>query len=154
MFPKVICIEILFEELEVVGNVQLQSQGFAGATDKKEYEIVVQTFKHRVRSKILHAVAVDHLSNYTSPMGLVGVHNKLAGKRYKLPDRKFEDRGEVNLLIGTDYYYDIVHSGQVNEDGLIPIPTIYGYILSGQLQSSESGADVKVVTIRLRPNKR
>ena len=132
---------------EVVGHVQLQLQGFTGVTDKQEYEVVALTFKHRMRRRTLHAVVVDQLPNYKSPVGLNEVHEKLAEKRYKLADPKYEDKGGINLLIGADHYYDIVHSGYVREDGLILIPTIYGYVLSGQFQSPGAGVNVEVVTI-------
>ena len=132
---------------KAVGQVQLQLQGFTGAIEMKDYEVVALSFRHKARVRSLCAVVVDQLPIYKSPVGLKGVHKRLEKKGYGLADPKIALQGEIDLLIGADHYYDIVHAGYVRDEGVVLIPTIYGYALSGQFRAPDDGTNVEVVTI-------
>ena len=55
------------------------------------------------------------------------------------------------MLIGADHYYDIVHAGYVREQGVVLLPGIYSYALSGQFNAPDDGANVEVVTMLKLP---
>ena len=132
---------------EVCGHEELGLKGFTGTSKPKSYEIVKLFYNHRGVSKSLTAVVVEELPTH-SVKGLVSPWiRKLRKRGFKLADSKLQGNGDIHLLIGADYYYDIVHPGYKREGSLILIPTIRGYMLSGTCHNRVNDTAVDVVTI-------
>ncbi|MCP4254976.1 MAG: hypothetical protein GY775_16540 [Candidatus Scalindua sp.] len=53
----------------------------------------------------------------------------------------------MDMLIGVDNYYNIVHPGFIKEGSLVLIPTKCGYALSGSYKGTSNEAQVEIVTI-------
>ena len=122
-------------------------QGFTGTNAPKLYDVVKVFYTYHGATKSLTAVVVEDLPTH-SVKGIVSPQLKnLRKKGIKLADSKLQGNGEIQMLIGADYYYSIVHPGYKREDDLILIPTIRGYMLSGTCQHKDGDTNVDVVTI-------
>ena len=68
-----------------------------------------------------HYVSAEIRSNLTA----------LKKKGFKLADPELADnRNKIELLMGADYYYDLVHPGYHREGTLILLPTKQGYAVT------------------------
>lgn len=128
------------------GREKLQLRAFLSSSEE-EYEIVELSYQHRHRLRTMRAVVVEELPEYKPGEGLEEHVCKLKERGFKLADHEVTDRESIDMLIGGDYYYDLVHSGYQREGSLVLIPTIYGYTLSGKYQSSCNKANVEMVTV-------
>ena len=64
-----------------------------------------------------------------------------------LADPNIETNMNISLLIGGDYYYDIVHPGYEVEGTIVLLPTICGYALSGTHKNKEQNTQVEVISV-------
>lgn len=55
--------------------------------------------------------------------------------------------GPLDILIGADYCYKLVHPGYEMEGNLILLLTRYGYALSGSCKDKETSGQVELVTV-------
>ena len=112
---------------EVCGHEKLGLQGFTGTNKPKLYKVVKLFYNRHGITKSLTAVVVEKLPKH-SIKGLVNPKIKDLHKRgIRLADSRLQGNGVIQILIGADHYYDIVHPGYKREGNLIFIPTIRGY---------------------------
>ncbi|XP_055589056.1 uncharacterized protein LOC129741357 [Uranotaenia lowii] len=59
-----------------------------------------------------------------------------------LADPEFHERGEIDMLIGAEYYLDLLRTGQhkVSEDGPTMQETVFGWILAGRIPESKGSS--------------
>ena len=64
-----------------------------------------------------------------------------------LADPELHKDNQISLLIGGDYYYDLINPGYIREGTLLLIPTICGYALAGTHTNKTENTQVEVVLI-------
>lgn len=133
-------------EHTIVGAETLQLQGFTGVLDKRTYSLAKVSYIYRGRKYSFKCVVVDSLPEYQTAIGAKGVESALRRKGIKISDPVGHTK-VVDILLGADYYYTIVHPGYKRECGVIIIPTKFGYSLSGKVVSPQSEALVDIVSV-------
>ena len=129
------------------GFEELQLQGFTKISDPKNYEVVTLQYTYHGRNFPLSAVVVDSLPNHGLQNSAKNLIKRLQNKGFRLADTQLIGSGEVQMLIGADYYYDIVHPGYIREGSIVLLPTIRGYALSGAYSTPNTTTKVDMVTI-------
>jgi len=122
--------------LKTIEHQMMIINTLTGRQPEQNYEVVdipIQTLKGDIMMK---GVVVDTLPTQRYEQGIVKKLVQIS-KRFKLADCDLSNNGNVNfeLLVGADYYWDIVtNDSPINagEDYRL-IPTIFGYVLSGKL---------------------
>lgn len=133
-------------EHTVVGHETLQLQGFTGVLDKKTYPLAEVSYKFRGKPYSFICVVVERLPEYRTAVGAKGIERALKRKGIKIAD-PIGDSKLVDILLGADYYYTVVHPGYKRVCGAIILPTRFGYSLSGKVVSPQSEALVDTVSV-------
>ena len=118
-----------------------------GARQKPEKRDLVEFQVGRDgKSKKLQTYVQDYIC---SPLGCQEVEKSiLAGHKHlnglKIIDTFENDEKSIDILIGLDYYYDIVLPNYVKgREGPTAIETIFGYILGGPIEQRDQGRGAK-----------
>ena len=131
-----------------VGQETMSLEGFLDVKDSKQYDIASLNFIRKGRKCQLEAVIVDKIPGHQAPLGLQKDINKFQSAGLKLADPTLTTEKDIQILIGVDYYYEIVHPGYRREGTVILIPTICGYALSGvHRDKTNDNTQIEVVSI-------
>lgn len=136
------------DELEhsIVGAENLQLQGFTGTLERQSYPVAQVSYIYRKNRYYFTCIVVDVLPEYQTAIGAKGIERALRRKGYKISD-PVSDSKTVDILLGADHYYSVVHSGYKRECGVVILPTKFGYCLSGRVVSPQSEALVDTVSV-------
>ena len=131
-----------------LGQETLQLEGFTGGIDSQKYDVVELCYLYRRKQYALRTVVVDKLPNHYVSSEIRSNLTALKKRGFKLADPELaENRNKIELLVGADYYYDLVHPGYHREDTLILLPTKQGYAVTGSYAASSQETQVEVVTV-------
>ena len=118
------------------GTERMNLNGFVSKKEESDYELVTLFIPYRGKTISLNAVVVDELPDYTKQFALRKALDTFKLEGIKLADSQFslpkERKAAIELLIGVDNYYNIVHPGYERRGDLILLPTIAGYVLTGK----------------------
>ena len=128
----------------IVGHDSLKLVGFLGETDKREYPVAEVTYKYRGKDHALHCVVVENLPEHKI-QGIQGVERALKKRNIFLSDPMGD--ANIDILIGADHYYDVVHTGFKRVNDITLIPTKFGYCLSGRIKGIATATQVDTVSI-------
>ena len=131
-----------------IGQETLQLEGFTGGIESQKYDVVELCYLYRRKEYNLRAVVVDNLpSHYVSPeINPHLVSLKQRGMKLADPDIANNQR-QIEMLVGADYYYNIVHPGYHREGTLILLPTKQGYAVTGSYAAPSRETQVEVITV-------
>ena len=129
------------------GTEKLTLHGFTGTKEPKEYLIVALKYKHRGKYRRITAVVVDELPEHKAASSLEVELTSLKRRGYKLADPSLTQNAQLDLLLGADQYYDIVHPGYERVGSLVLIPTRFGYALSGTYAANPTVAKTEIITV-------
>lgn len=129
------------------GWEELRLQGFTKVNEPVKYEVVTIFYKYHSNTYPLTVVVVDSLPKHGATVELKAKLRNLKRKGVKLADPLITETGDIEMLIGADFYYSIVHPGYIREGNLILLPTICGYAISGTYTATNTNTVVEMVTI-------
>ena len=125
--------------LRSLGYERLVIGTLAGRQPEKQFEVVEMVLKRDAAAVILKGIVVDELPRQKFSTGVVNKVMKLQRER-KMACTSIGMDGVVDfeLLVGADFYWDIVDPGQhvIMREDVHLVPTYYGYVLSGKVGSS------------------
>lgn len=109
--------------------------------------------KGQVKVNVFSSISLEMVSinayilkNITAdiPSYKINNSNKEILSTIKLADPKFNVAGSVDLLLGADIVWSILKNGKVplNTSGLFAINSMFGWIISGQLNSSSASSNI------------
>ena len=122
-------------------------QGFTGSKESQQYDIASISYKYKGREYTLKAVVTDKIPQHNSHKGLEVDIRRLKNMNCHLADPNLTENTPITILIGGDYYYDLVHPGYERDGTLILLPTICGYALTGTRKTKEVNTQVEVITV-------
>jgi hypothetical protein len=136
-------------KLKQVGLETLSFSTISGTQEEKDYKIVDVPICKDHEKLIINAVCINHLPERVYTPGLKEVVNKLS-QEINLAKCDVDNDGttKYELLIGADYYYDIVDHAQavIKKGSLYLVPTYFGYSITGKIPTeicqSETNYDV------------
>ena len=152
-FVKRISLEKL--SYKVKGKEKLALRGYISSKPVQEYEIVTLGIPHKGRLLNLDCVVVDEMPEYVRKFNVKKTLKSLCRKKINLADKDFdlpvEKQNPIELLIGVDNVYNILHPGYRRLDELILLPTIFGYVLTGTCQAVKT-EESQVTILKLASN--
>ncbi|XP_066946071.1 uncharacterized protein [Macrobrachium rosenbergii] len=137
------CAERTFIKRTALAEVQYKSRGiekvalrgYLTSKPVDEYEIVNVSVPHRGRLINMDCIVVDDLPEYVKRFNvkrnlraLCKTKNGLADKDFDLP---VEQQAPIELLVGVDNVYNLLHPRFRKFGYLILLPTIFGYVVTG-----------------------
>lgn len=131
----------------ITSKETLRLQGFTGSRDSQEYDVASLYYKYKGKEYPLKAVVVDQMPKQMAHKGLTRDLQQLRNMGCRLADPNIQSNTPISLLIGGDYYYDLVHPGYERQGSLILLPTICGFALSGTHKNKEENTQVEVISV-------
>ncbi|KAK3894099.1 hypothetical protein Pcinc_002118 [Petrolisthes cinctipes] len=121
--------------LPIKETVRMTITGFMGQPKSEDFHIVKPMIKMGRRRKRVTAVVVEELPPIIVVPGLSEVLRDLSSKGFQIAKSKVEnDRvGNIDLLIGCDYYYDFISNHTISHEGIHLLKSPAGYIITGKL---------------------
>lgn len=112
--------------------------GFMGQPNTKAYRIVKPLLKMGNRRKRLTAVVVEELPQTIIMAGITDAIRELTSIGIKLADPVIgnDKVGPIDLLIGSDHYYDFIATNIIVRRGIHLLNSPSGYIMSGKIPTS------------------
>ena len=125
---------------KVRGKEKMSLRGYLTVKPVQEYEIVTVSVPHKGNLINLDCVVVDELPEYAKKFEIKRHLRKLCRTKINLADKEFDlalDRqSPMELLIGVDNVYNILHPGYRRVEDLILLPSIFGYVLTGTFKAT------------------
>ena len=122
------------------GSVKLRLHGYCSSVPENTYDVVTLFIPYRGNLISVESIVVDELPQYNREFSVVAGLSEL--KRIKLADKEFnlplEEQSPINLLIGFDNVYSILHPGFKKIGKLVLLPSIFGYVLTGSYKDKAS----------------
>ena len=133
------------------GTVSIRIHGYCSSLEEKEYRVVRLTIPRNQGNLYLDAVVVDKLPSYNKEFDMRSVRFKLKEKKINLADKEFflpKDRqSPIGILVGVDMVYKLLHPGFKRLNNLVLLSSIFGYVLTGSLQTAQAESETRVVSI-------
>lgn len=128
--------------ISIKSTVQMTLAGFMGQPTTQDFQIVKPVIRMGNRRKRITAVVVDELPKAIVTAGLTDVIKHLNNKGLKLADREVKnDRvGPIDILIGSDHYYDFISKDVQMVDGIHLLNSPAGYLITGKIPSGYSSS--------------
>ena len=124
---------------KVKGKERMSLRGYLTIKPVQEYEIVTIFIPHKGRLINLDCVVVEELPEYIKKFDVKKHLRKICRAKINLADKDFDltlDRqSPIELLVGVDNVYNILHPGFRRIEDLVLLPTIFGYVLTGTCRS-------------------
>ena len=117
------------------GTIKLKLHGYCSSIPEKTYDVVTIFVPHRDNLIPLDSIVVDELPEYNKTFIMPSTLSELRKQKIKLADKEFnfplEKQSSVELLIGVDNVYNVLHPGFKRIGRLVLLPSIFGYVLTG-----------------------
>ena len=135
---------------KVKGTIRLKLHGYCSSIPEKTYDMVMLFVPHWDNLISLVSIVVDELPDYDKRFLMSSTLSELKKERIKLADKEFnlplEEQSSIELLIGVDNVYNILHPVFKRIGKLVLLPSIFGYVLTGSYKET-SKDEVSVVSI-------
>ena len=136
---------------KVKGTIKLKLHGYCSSIPEKTYDTVTLFIPYRNNLISLDAIVVDRLPDYNKRFAMKTTLSELRRERVKLADKEFnlplEEQSPIELLVGVDNVYNILHPGFKRIGKLVLLPSIFGYVLTGSYKETSPRDEVNVVSI-------
>ncbi|XP_064082966.1 uncharacterized protein LOC135198977 [Macrobrachium nipponense] len=137
------CAERTFIKRSALERLQYRSKGvekialrgYLTSKPVHEYEMISVAIPHKDKLIIMDCIVVDELPEYAKKFDDKRSLKSLCKTKISLADKDFdlpvENQSTIDLLIGVDNVYNILHPGFKRVRNLILLPTIFGYVVTG-----------------------
>ncbi|XP_064103419.1 uncharacterized protein LOC135213369 [Macrobrachium nipponense] len=137
------CAERTFIKRSALERLQYRSKGvekialrgYLTSKPVHEYEMISVAIPHKDKLIIMDCIVVDELPEYAKKFDVKRSLKSLCKTEISLADKDFdlpvENQSTIELLIGVDNVYNILHPGFKRVRNLILLPTIFGYVVTG-----------------------
>ncbi|XP_066963243.1 uncharacterized protein [Macrobrachium rosenbergii] len=137
------CAERTFIKRSALERLQYRSKGvekialrgYLTSKPVHEYEMISIAIPHKGELIIMDRIVVDELPEYAKKFDVKRSLRSLCKTKISLADKDFdlpvENQSTIELLIGVDNVYNILHPGFKRVRNLILLPTIFGYVVTG-----------------------
>ncbi|XP_066961445.1 uncharacterized protein [Macrobrachium rosenbergii] len=137
------CAERMFIKRSALERLQYRSKGvekialrgYLTSKPVHEYEMISVAILHKRELIIMDCIVVDELPEYAKKFDVKRSLRLLCKTKISLADKDFdlpvENQSTIELLIGVDNVYNILHPGFKRVRNLILLPTIFGYMVTG-----------------------
>ena len=137
---------------KAIGKERMSLKGYLATKPIEEYEIVQLGIPHKGKLIHLNCVVVEELPEYIKRFDVKKTLRPLCKRKINLADKDFdlplEKQSSIELLVGIDNVYNILHPGYKRVQDLILWPTIFGYVLTGSCKTP-AAQDVQVTVLKL-----
>ena len=136
---------------KVRGTITLKLHGYCSSIPDKTYDMVTLYIPYRNNLISVDSIVVDELPDYNKRFSISATLNALKSQRIKLADdeigRPLDEQSSIELLIGVDNVYNILHPGFKRIGKLVLLPSIFGYVLTGNYRDTTVHDETSVVSI-------
>ncbi|XP_068250317.1 uncharacterized protein [Palaemon carinicauda] len=137
------------------GMEKIALRGYLTSKPVKEYETVSVSIPYKGRLIIMDYIVVNELPEYAKKFNvkrnlktLCKTKICLAAKVFDLPVNK---QAPIDMLVGVDNVYNILHPGFRKAGKLILLPTIFGYVVTGSYNAPPV-QETQVTVLKLATN--
>ncbi|XP_064097204.1 uncharacterized protein LOC135208689 [Macrobrachium nipponense] len=142
------CTERTFIKRSALERLQYRSKGvekialrgYLTSKPVHEYKMISVAIPHKYELIIMDCIVVDELPEYAKKFDVKRSLKSLCKTKINLTDKDFdlpvENQSTIELLIGVDNVYNILHPGFKRVRNLILLPTIFGYVVTGTCSAS------------------
>ena len=124
---------------------------FCSSIPEKTYDMVTLFLPYRDNLISLNSIVVDRLPDYNKRFSMTATLSDLKKEKIKLADKEFnlplEEQSSIELLIGIDDVYNILHPRFKRIGKLVLLPSIFGYVLTGSYKETSPRDEVNIVSI-------
>ncbi|XP_068205292.1 uncharacterized protein [Palaemon carinicauda] len=136
------CAERTFIRRSALKDVQYRSKGtekitlrgYLSSKPVNKYETVSVSIPYKGRLIIMDCIVVDELPEYTKKFNVKRNLKTLCKTKICLADKDFDlpvdKQAPIDMLVGVDSVYNILHPGFRKAGKLILLPTIFGYVVT------------------------
>lgn len=117
-------------------------QGFMGKPNSNVYQIVRPKIRMGNRKKRITAVVVDDLPQCIKTTGLSKTIEKLTRRGIRLADPNVTNDkvGPVDILIGSDHFYDLISLHVIKKEGIRLLKSPSGYLITDKIPEDCKGS--------------
>ncbi|XP_068229526.1 uncharacterized protein [Palaemon carinicauda] len=157
------CAERTFIRRSALKDVQYRSKGtekialrgYLTSKPVNEYETVSVSIPYKGRLIIMDCIVVDELPEYTKKFNVKRNLKTLCKAKICLADKDFDlpvdKQAPIDMLVGVDNVYNILHPGFRKAGKLILLPTIFGYVVTGSCNAPPV-QETQVTVLKLATN--
>ncbi|XP_066947140.1 uncharacterized protein [Macrobrachium rosenbergii] len=157
------CAERTFIRRSALKDVQYRSKGtekivlrgYLTSKPVNEYETVSVSIPYKGRLIIMDCIVVDELPEYTKKFNVKRNLKTLCKTKICLADKDFDlpvdKQAPIDMLVGVDNVYNILHPGFRKAGKLILLPTIFGYVVTGSCNAPPA-QETQVTVLKLAIN--
>ncbi|XP_045116130.1 uncharacterized protein LOC123507385 [Portunus trituberculatus] len=134
--------------LSTMSTENMTLQGFMTEPTTAIYDIVKPTIRMGNRRKRLTAVVVDELPKTIVTSGLSEIMERLSDQGIQLADMVSNDDriGPVDMLIGSDHFYDFISPHIIMREGVHLLDSPSGYLITGKIPDTYKGTTMTAST--------
>ena len=133
------------------GTIRLRLHGYCSSIPEKNYDMVTLFVPYPDNLISLDSIVVDELPEYNKRFSVATTLSELKKEKIKLANKEFnlpvDKQSPIELLIGVDNVYNILHPGFKKIRKLVLLPSIFGYVLTGSYRENAAKDEVNVVSI-------
>ena len=133
------------------GTIKFKLHGYCSSIPEETYDMVTLHIPYRDNLISVDSIVVDDLPEYNKRFSMTATLSDLNKRKVKLADKEFnlplEDQSSIELLIGVDNVYNILHPRFKRNGKLVLLPSIFGYVLTGSYKETSSSEEISVVSI-------
>ncbi|XP_068201704.1 uncharacterized protein [Palaemon carinicauda] len=137
------------------GTEKIALRGYLISKPVNKYETVSVSIPYKGRLIIMDCIVVDELPEYTKKFNVKRNLKKLCKTKICLADKDFDlpvdKQAPIDMLVGVDNVYNILHPGFRKAGKLILLPTIFGYVVTGSCNAPPV-QETQVTVLKLATN--
>ncbi|XP_068250372.1 uncharacterized protein [Palaemon carinicauda] len=157
------CAERTFIRRSALKDVQYRSKGtekialrgYLTSKPVNEYDRVSVSIPYKGRLIIMDCIVVDELPEYTKKFNVKRNLKTLCETKICLADKDFDlpvdKQAPIDILVGVDNVYNILHPVFRKAGKLILLPTIFGYVVTGSC-NAPTVQETQVTVLKLATN--
>ena len=119
------------------GTINLKLHAYCSSIPEKTYDMVTLYIPYRDNLISFDSIVVDDLPEYNKGSSVTATLSDLKKRKIKLADKEFnlslEEQSSIELLIGVDNVYNIMHLGIKRIGKPVLLPSIFGFFINRQL---------------------
>ncbi|XP_068211733.1 uncharacterized protein [Palaemon carinicauda] len=137
------------------GTEKIALRGYLTRKPVYEYETVSVSIPYNGRLIIMDYIVVDELPEYTKKFNVKRNLKTLCKTKICLADKDFDlpvdKQAYIDMLVGVDNVYNILHPGFRKAGKLMLLPTIFGYVVAGSCNAPPV-QETQVTVLKLATN--
>ncbi|XP_068205435.1 uncharacterized protein [Palaemon carinicauda] len=141
--------------IDLKARKKIALRGYLTSKPVNEYETVSVSIPYKSRLINMDCIVVDELPEYTKKFNVKRNLKTSCKTKICLADKDFDlpvdKQAPIDMLVGIDNVYNILHPGFRKAGKLILLPTIFGYVVTGSCNAPPV-QETKVTVLKLATN--